>query len=181
MIIFSLVAVLTFRFAFSAGTIADENSVAPSVLWLILSFAGMFALWNAFAREKDRSTLNGLAILPVERNVIYLSKVISTLVMLGLVIATTLIFMAVFYTIDWKSLLLPLIAVLMLGSLGFVSVGIMVSGLATHSKGNAFILPVLVGPIVLFTILQPAVTATSELMNQFYVEMMLFKNYIFYK
>jgi len=70
MLVFALLVLFIFNFAFELR-VEQVMAVAPGVLWVTFSFAGMLGLNRAFVLEKDRGCLDGLLLSPVDRSAIY--------------------------------------------------------------------------------------------------------------
>src|SRR5437763_6922335 len=77
--VFALLVLVIFNFAFDLR-VENVAAVAPGVLWVTVTFSGVLSLGRAFARERDRRTLDGLLLAPVDRSALYLSKVFGSLV-----------------------------------------------------------------------------------------------------
>jgi heme exporter protein B len=75
--------------------------------------------------------------------------------------------MAVFFEYDFAgpAQFASVLVVMMLGTLGFVGVGTLLSAIAMNTQMREVMLPVLLLPLIVFTIIMPAVTATSRLLN----------------
>src|SRR5919204_5717230 len=81
-LVFALMVLVAFNFAFDLRLDRAE-AVAPGVLWTTFLFAALLALGPRFARQRDRGTLEGLLLAPVDRGALYLSKLVAnTLVVL---------------------------------------------------------------------------------------------------
>src|SRR5207237_8924631 len=92
--VFALVVLVIFNFAFDLR-VESVAAVAPGVLWVTVTFAGQLSLGRAFSRERDRRTLEGLLLAPVDRAALYLAKVVAVVVsMLGVQIVAVPAFMA---------------------------------------------------------------------------------------
>jgi heme exporter protein B len=155
MFVFALLAVVVFNFAFELR-VADAVTVAPGVLWVAVTFAGMLGLNRSFVLEKDRGCLDGLLLAPVDRSAIYFGKMLGNFLFITVVEAIILpIFSALFNV----SLIQPLIlVVLVLGTLGFSGVGTLFSAMAVHTRAREVLLPVLLFPVVV-----PALIAAVKL------------------
>src|SRR5690606_31766642 len=71
----------------------DRNqaaSVAPGVLWISVTFAGVLAMGRSWARERENDALRGLLLSPLPRAAIYLGKTLSSFVFLAVVEALIL-------------------------------------------------------------------------------------------
>src|SRR5437763_7220804 len=75
--VFALLILVIFNFAFDLR-VENVAAVAPGVLWVTITFAGVISLGRAFARERDRRTLDGLLLAPIDRSAMYLAKVITS-------------------------------------------------------------------------------------------------------
>src|SRR4030066_734395 len=104
MFLFSLLIVLAFRFGFeesvSAGWVVMPD-LAAALLWICFSFAAIVGMHSSFAKEKDRETLEGLMLCPVERSELYLGKVISNMVLVFIVDVLSIAFFALFFASDY--------------------------------------------------------------------------------
>src|SRR3954452_6756608 len=87
--VFALLVLVIFNFAFDLR-VESVAAVAPGVLWVTVTFAGVLSLGRAFARERDRHTLDGLLLAPVDRSALYLAKLISSLASMFVVEAVAL-------------------------------------------------------------------------------------------
>ena len=155
MFVFSLLSVVVFNFAFELR-IADAATIAPGVLWVSVTFAGMLGLNRSFVLEKDRGCLDGLLLAPVDRSAIYFGKMLSNLIFIILVEAIIVpIFSALF---NVNLIQAWILIVLLLGTLGFSGVGTLFSAMAVHTRAREVLLPVLLFPVVV-----PALIAAVKL------------------
>jgi heme exporter protein B len=114
------------------------------------------------AIEKDRGCLDGLLLAPVDRSAIYFGKVISNLVFMLIVEAIVLPVYSVLYTIN---LFQPgLLLVILLGSIGYVSVGTLLSAMSVQTRTRDILLPILLFPVVI-PVLLAAVKASSGILT----------------
>src|SRR6266496_4843460 len=74
--VFALLVLVIFNFAFDLR-VENVASVAPGVLWVTVTFSGVLSLGRAFARERDRRTLDGLLLAPMDRSALYVAKVLA--------------------------------------------------------------------------------------------------------
>src|SRR4051812_22832784 len=70
MFVFALVVLVVFNFAFDLR-IEQPEAVTPGVLWVTVVFAGVLGVGRTVAMERDRGTLDGLLLAPVDRSAIY--------------------------------------------------------------------------------------------------------------
>lgn len=170
MVIFALLVIVIFSFAFgneSSIFIKDINKkvvdlLAPGMLWIAFTFAGMLGLSRSFAGEKEEGCLEGLKLCPVERAEIYNGKVISNAVLMFLMEITTIPIFVVLFNYDLKNI--PgLTLVIILGTSGFIFVGTLLSALTVNTRTREILLPVILFPVLIPVILS-AVTATGTLL-----------------
>jgi heme exporter protein B len=157
MLVFSLLVILIFNFALELD-IATRRSVTSGVLWTTFAFAGTLGLNRSMAVEKDRGCLDGLLLAPVDRSAIYFGKVISNLAFMLIVEAIVLPIYSVLYNVN---LFQPgLLMVILLGSIGYVAVGTLLSSMAVQTRTRDVLLPILLFPVVV-PILIAAVKASG--------------------
>jgi heme exporter protein B len=157
MLVFSLLVILIFNFALELD-IKTRQSVTAGVLWATFAFAGTLGLNRSMAVEKDRGCLDGLLLAPVDRSAIYFGKVISNLVFMLIVEAIVLPIYSVLYNIN---LFQPgLMMVILLGSVGYTTVGTLLSSMAVQTRTRDVLLPILLFPVVV-PILIAAVKASG--------------------
>jgi heme exporter protein B len=142
--VFALLVLVIFNFAFDLR-VENVAAVAPGVLWVTVTFAGVLSLGRAFARERDRRTLDGLLLAPIDRSALYLAKVVTSVVsMLVVEVVALPAFIALFNLV----VNLPLLIVaLVLGTLGLAGVGTLFAAIAAHTRAREVMLPLLLFPI----------------------------------
>jgi heme exporter protein B len=157
MLVFALLVILIFNFALELDVKA-RASVTSGVLWVTFAFAGTLGLNRSMAVEKDRGCLDGLLLAPVDRSAIYFGKVISNLVFMLIVEAIVLPVYSILYNTNLISL--GLIGVVLLGSIGYVGVGTLLSSMAVQTRTRDVLLPILLFPVIV-PVLVAAVKASS--------------------
>jgi heme exporter protein B len=157
MLVFSLLVILIFNFALELD-IKTRQSVTSGVLWATFAFAGTLGLNRSMAIEKDRGCLDGLLLAPVDRSAIYFGKVISNLAFMLIVEAIVLPVYSVLYNIN---LFQPgLLMVILMGSIGYTTVGTLLASMAVQTRTRDVMLPILLFPVVV-PILIAAVKASG--------------------
>ena len=167
MFIFGLIVILIFSFSFDLR-VQDASQVAPGVLWVAITFAGMLGLGRSFVLERDQGCMDGLLLCPVDRTVLYLGKMIGNLLFISMtdLIILPLCFALFNLAFDWRLLL-----VILLGTLGFSSVGTLISAMTVHARAREVMLPILLFPIVM-PLLIAAVKLTAGILDgQTFAEM----------
>jgi heme exporter protein B len=163
MFVFSLLVILIFNFAFDLRA-ENQKTLAPGVLWVAIAFAGMLGLSRSFIMEKDRGSMEGLLLTPVDRSAIYLGKMLGSLIFIGVVEIIILpIFIVLF---NLSASYLPLLAgVVILGSIGFAGVGTLFSAMAVHTRAREVLLPILLFPVVI-PVMLAAVKLTGAVLDR---------------
>lgn len=159
---FTALVLAIFNFA-RDPTLVAATDVAPGILWITFSFAGLLGLNRAFALERENRTLEGLLLAPVSRTAIYIGKAIANLVFMGLVECVALPLFALFFGVPVVPILAPLLGVMALATLGFVAVGTLLSAIAVSTRFAEMMLPVLMLPFLV-----PPITAAVQVTSRLF-------------
>jgi heme exporter protein B len=154
---FALLVLVVFNFAFDLR-VDNVTEIAPGVLWVGFAFAGMLGFGRSFAAERERGTLDGLLLAPIDRGAIYLAKTATNAIFMGLVeVVTFPAFVALFNVrLDWAAAGLAAL----LGTLGFAAAGTLVSAIAANTRAREVMLPLLLLPLAV-PVLIASVQATA--------------------
>lgn len=162
MSVFSLLVMLIFNFAFELRA-DDQKTLAPGVLWVAVTFAGMLGLSRSFIVEKDRGSIEGLLLAPVDRSAIFLGKMLGNVLFMAAVEFIVLPAFVVFFNLPARHL--PALAgVVVLGTIGLSGVGTLFSAMAVHTRARDVMLPVLLLPVVVPVMLS-AVKLTAAIVD----------------
>jgi heme exporter protein B len=146
MLVFALLVILIFNFAMELDAKA-RASVTSGILWVTFAFAGTLGLNRSMATEKDRGCLDGLLLAPVDRAAIYFGKAIGNLVFMLIVEIIVLPIYSILYN---TNLFKPgLLLVILLGSIGYVAVGTLLSTMAVQTRTRDILLPILLFPLAI--------------------------------
>ncbi len=157
MLVFALLVILIFNFALELDT-RTRSTVTSGVLWVTFAFAGTLGLNRSMAMEKDRGCLDGLLLAPVDRSAIYFGKAIGNLIFMLMVEIIVLPVYSVLYN---TNLFQPgLLLVILLGSIGYVAVGTLLSSMAVQTRTRDVLLPILLFPVAI-PVLIASVKASS--------------------
>lgn len=159
MLIFAIMVVVVFAFAFQP-TKELTQAVFPGMIWVAFTFAGILGLNRAFVSEKQQDCLMGLIMAPLDRTAIYFGKVLGTLFLMGVTELIALPLFFVFFDYRLQGSFLMLLAVIVLGTLGFATVGTFLSALAANARSSELLLPLILFPI-LVPVLIGSVKATG--------------------
>jgi heme exporter protein B len=162
MFVFSVLILFIFNFTFDLRA-ENLQTVAPGVLWVAITFAGMLGLSRSFVLERDRGVLDGLLLAPVDRSAIYFGKMLGNVLFISLVEVIILpVFIILF---NQPAATLPWLAgVVILGTIGFAGVGTLFSAMAVHTRAREVLLPIMLFPVIIPMILS-AVRLTSAILD----------------
>ncbi len=165
MFLFSLLIVIAFRFAFAeavdSGALSLED-LAASSLWICFSFATIVGMHTSFAKEKDRETLEGLMLCPVDRSALFLGKALSNLVLVFIVDLLSILFFGLFFAFDYDGHAVEVVGVALVGTVTLVLVGTLVAAISVNARAREVLLPILLIPLIAFSVIIPCVTATRN-------------------
>ena len=154
---FAAISVLTYSFALDLAT-GEVKPLLPGVLWVTFLFAGIIASGRSFAAEAEQGTFDALLVAPAPRSAIYGAKLLSNLIALLLIEVAVLVMATILFNTALLSV--ELIAIMMLGTLGYVSLTTLLSTLGSRVRSREVLIPVLALPL-LTPLLIAAVRATG--------------------
>ena len=144
-LVFGIVALTVFVFSFELR--ADTTAlVAPGVLWVAILFAGTLGLGRTFSAERERGSLEGLLLCPVDRSAIYVAKLLVNLFFIGLAELILVPTFGAFF--DVHVLNAGLLLVILLGTVGFAAVGTVFAAMAVNTRAREVLLPILLLPVL---------------------------------
>lgn len=156
-IVFALLTLVVFNFAIDLQP-ESATDLAPGILWIGFAFAGMLAFGRSFAAERERGTLDGLLLAPIDRGTIYLARALTNTILMGVVELVSLpVFVGLYnLRVAWGELLLTTA----LGTIGFTGAGTLVAAIAASTRAREVMLPVLLLPLTV-PVLIASVKATA--------------------
>ncbi|HHW06063.1 MAG TPA: ABC transporter permease [Clostridia bacterium] len=163
MLIFAIMVVVMFAFAFQP-TRDITRAVFPGMTWVAFTFAGILGLNRAFLSEKQQDCLTGLILAPMDPTAIYFGKVLGTMFLMGVMELIALPLFFVLFDFRLQGSLALLILVILLGTLGFASVGTLLAALAANSRSSELLLPLILFPIIV-PVLISSVKATGLILS----------------
>jgi heme exporter protein B len=163
MLFFGIVVLVVFSFALAS--LRDSiRTAASGILWVAFAFSGTLGLNRMFAAEKENSCLQGLLMIPVDRGIIYLGKMLAATVFMLISEVVIFIFTLIFFNLTVFKEIPYLALIFVIGSLGFSAVGTLLSAIAVNTKMREVLLPLILFPVIL-PILINAVEATNIVLN----------------
>lgn len=158
---FGATALLLFSFAIGPDSVALRQHAA-GFLWLGLLLASTLSLAESFESEVEEQALEGLLLLPASPRALYYGKAIANWAQLAALGVLLLPLMVVLYDAG-TSRLVPLLAVILLGTAGLCFPGTLYAAMTAQTRGRQTLLPLLLFPLVV-PVLLAAVKATSLLL-----------------
>ncbi len=143
-LVFGLLVVVTFNFALELEGEAAET-VGSGALWVAIVLAAMMGFNFIFAQERDQGGMEGLILSSPDAGAIFFGKMAGALLFTLALEALLFPAFALFANISIASPALP--AIILLGTLGFVTVGTLFSAMAVTSRARELFLPLLLLPV----------------------------------
>ncbi len=161
MFVFAVLALVIFSFALDLEGAAGR-AAAPGVLWTTIAFSGTLGLSRSLAREQQTAGISGLLLAAEDRAVIFAGKALGSFLLMLIVEAVLLPLGTVLLGVNLLRLELGLIV--LLGTLGYATVGTLIAAIAVNTRAREVMLPILLLPL-LIPLLIGAVQATAGLLE----------------
>lgn len=149
---FAVLVLMVFAFALGP-TVTRLKELAPGLIWIVFVFTGVLAVGKAFHMEEANSTLEGLLLAPLDRGVLYLSKVAGNALF---ILAAHLVLVPLFFVmfnLDLWATLPFLTLILGLATLGFAAVGTLLAALTHAVRAREALVALLLFPLAVPLIL----------------------------
>ena len=161
-VVFALLGIVIFNFAWDPTAVAAID-LAPGVLWVIFTFAGLLGLHRSFAVEQADRAMDGLLSAPIGREAIFIGKAMANLVFVLAVQAVAIPAVTLFYNLPFDGAMLAIAVIAVLAAIGLVAVGTLFSAMAVNTRLAELLLPMLALPFFV-PIVVPAAQATAKLL-----------------
>ena len=161
MLVFALTVILIFVFAFDLS-VEMRSKAATGVIWVTLCFAGTISLNRTMSLEKDREGFDALLLAPVDRTAIFFGKALVNWIYLLITAAILLPVYALFNNVNLFNG--GVAGVVLLGTLGYILTGTLLSTLSLQLRTRDMLLPVLLFPVLIPLLL--AVVRASTILLQ---------------
>lgn len=162
-LVLALLGLVIFYFAWDPTAVRSAD-IAPGVLWMIFTFAGLLGLQRSFGTESAERAIDGLLVSPVERESIYLGKALANV---AFVVALQLIAIPavlLFYNVSVGSAAWALVLIAVLAAIGIVAIGTLFAAMAVNTRLAELLLPMLSLPFFVPVVIA-ASQATARLVN----------------
>ncbi len=157
-------ALILLLFGFALGPDQDAlRSAAAGVLWLTVLFGGVLSFNRSYEMELEGGALEALLLYPGDRRALFAGKLMANLAFLVLIEAILVPLASILYDLP---LLMPnggFLGVLLLGTIGFVTLGTFYAAMASRVRAREVLLPLLLFPM-LVPLLLSSVEATKALL-----------------
>jgi len=171
MCIFSLLIFVIFNFTFEVSRLVMLE-IAPGLLWVAFVFSGMFGLNQSFSLEKENGNLRAMALMPVDGGQIYVGKFLSVTIIMLMFEALIFPIFIIFYDLQLSIGMFKLVPVLLAGTIGFTSLGTILSAVAVHTRNQQILLSLLlwplVSPIIIWSVTLTGMVLSGEVTDAFY-------------
>ncbi len=145
-ILFSILVVATFAIT-SNSTLQISKNVGAGIIWASVIFSGSIAMIKFFASEVENETLDAMLLMPVPRELIFFSKLLSFFIFLSISEMVIFATFSVLYNVNVFSTGILLTAVIF--NFGFSSIGTFFGTIVAKAKSKETLLALLLVPIVI--------------------------------
>lgn len=159
MMVFSILVVVVFQFAWPPMDPTEMVRFAPGVLWVTYVFAAILGIGRSFAVELENDAMTALSLAPGTRGWIFLGKAGATWILISAVQAMTAFVFALFFRVDLWTGAAGSALIAGLANVSICSVGTLLSAMSVRSRFRDVLLPVLLIP-TLIPVLTAAVQAS---------------------
>jgi heme exporter protein B len=165
-LLFVVLAMVIFHFAFDPGGGADTSVLAGGMLWVLFAFASLLALNRTFAQEQDEDLLDALLLCPVDRVVVFAAKATANLLFL-LVVEVIVVPLFGLFFVEGGLLrhLGPLALTILLGDVGICVVGTLLATMVASTRARDLLLPIVFLPLAVPLVIA-ATSASTALLAQ---------------
>jgi heme exporter protein B len=161
LIVLMLLILLTFTFAMNPEGAASS---APAVQWVTFVFAGLMAIQRAFLVERENGAWYGLLLCPIDRGAIFVAKMASNVIVLGVAQVVLLALLALFLGVSVLAAPAGILFVNLLGLIGFSALATLFAAISVRLRAREMMLPLLVLPFLVPLVIC-AVEASRIVMN----------------
>ena len=168
-VVFTLLGLVIFFFAWDP-TAVSALDLAPGVLWVTFTFAGLLGLHRSFSVEMQDRAMDALLVAPIDRESIYLGKAIANTLFVLAVLVIAVPAVALFYNLPLLRTLATLGPIAVLAAVGLVSVGTLFSAMAVNTRLAELLLPMLSLPFFVPIVLASAQASTRLLAGRPFAE-----------
>jgi heme exporter protein B len=156
-VVLGLLIVVVLGLGLGGGAAAGFG--ATVVLWVAYLFSGVLCFEKTMAVERSEGALAALMLAPIDRGTIYLSKLISNLLLMLAVALVITPAGILFFSFDLSPAPWTFAMVMSLGIIGFAAVGTLFAAVVSSTKLSGGLLAMMIFPVSI-----PLVIASTQLM-----------------
>jgi heme exporter protein B len=158
MLMFSTLTLLLFQFAMGDNQRTFLFAL-PGIIWVVFLLTGVLSITKSIQIEMEDGCMEGLLLLPIDRTVLFLGKMLANSLFLILSQSIFLALCFLFFPLrleNWG--MVP--GLLLAATLGFSSIGTLLAAMTATLRGREVLVPVL-----LFPLMVPALLSLVNLTN----------------
>lgn len=155
-LVFAVLGLAVFYFAWDPTAVAAID-LAPGVLYMTFTFAALLGMHRAFGAEQHDRAIDALLTAPIERESIFIGKLVASFVFVGAVLLIAVPAVGLFYNLPFNGSLAMLGLVAVLATVGLVAVGTLFGAMAVNTRLSELLLPMLSLPFFV-----PVVIASAQ-------------------
>lgn len=156
---FAVLAGVLFNFSIDTTTTRTQD-VAAGLIWMTLVFGGLIGVGRTFQLEAEDGAFQGVLMSPAPKDAIFLAKTAANFILLYAMSLLVLGVFAVFFGLEVGSNFPWVALVLGVGALGFVALGTLFAAVSTGTNMGETLLPVLLFPLLVPTVIYGVGTTT---------------------
>ena len=166
MLFFSLLVVVVFSLAFDP-TEAMSRQIAGGILWIVLLFASITALNQAWTREQRNRVLDAQRMSPSPPSALFIGKALANFIFVTVVEAVLALPFLFFYNLHALGQGWLIFAILPLGTWALVCNGTFFAALGLRTRNRELMLPLILFPISIPALLGMMQATTAILTGEF--------------
>ncbi len=148
MIILGVLLILITGFSFGPQFGEPDSMVAGSI-WLALSFVTVTNLGRSFLIEREGDSLKALLLTGVKPGKLFLSKLLSSFILINTAAIVIVPASLIAFKMIKLSFLLPLMIIVLLGTMGYGAVGVILAAMSSAPKFGENFLAVILFPVIM--------------------------------
>ena len=119
---------------------------SSGILWVVILFISTFGLNRAFSIEQESSSMWSWLSSPIDRGLVFLSKMVSISIYVLLSEIMFLIPFFIFMKIPTNFSLINLIIIILVGTLAIITIGCLISTITLQTRIRNALIPILLFP-----------------------------------
>ena len=143
--VLGLSIILVFALSFQNQT-KLKYEFSSGILWVVILFISTFGLNRAFSIEQESSSIWSWLSSPIDRGLVFLSKMVSISIYVLLAEIMFLIPFFIFMKIPANFSLINLILVILVGTLAITTIGCLISTITLQTEIRNALIPILLFP-----------------------------------